>query len=291
MKNYAKISFVDHKSLIKNINKLLEKGYSNSDVSIILTHGSEEDVIEFTKRERVRYLEEFLDFPYAKIKYYDRYIAYTDETGEDEKTTVIHVNLNMDKKEYEDAVTEDVFSYDMLVNKFHYLEEEFIPNDLIEISEEYRGGTEVVLANRTAVNAVIQMIESASIDGLELVVNSSYRSHADQIEIAEFYRKWYGDNYVENYIAKPGYSEHQTGLAFDMGSKKSKTFADSKEYEWIIKNAHKYGFIARFTKRGQSITGYRSEPAHFRYVGKEIAEYIYKHNITFEEYYVMFLDK
>ena len=101
LKNYAKISFVEHKSLIKNINKLLEKGYSNSDVSIILTHGSEEDVISFTERERVRYLEEFLNFPYAKIKYYDRYIAYTDETGEDEKTTVIHVNLNMDKKEYE----------------------------------------------------------------------------------------------------------------------------------------------------------------------------------------------
>lgn len=291
LKNYAKISFVEHKSLIKNINKLLEKGYSNSDVSIILTHGSEEDVISFTERERVRYLEEFLNFPYAKIKYYDRYIAYTDETGEDEKTTVIHVNLNMDKKEYEDAVTEDVFSYDMLVNKFHYLEEDFIPNDLVEVSEDYRGGTEAVLANRTAVNAVIQMIESARIDGLELVVNSSYRSHADQVEIAEFYRKWYGDNYVENYIAKPGYSEHQTGLAFDMGSKKSKTFAESKEYEWIVENAHKYGFIARFTKRGQSITGYRSEPAHFRYVGKEIAEYIYKNKITFEEYYVMFLDK
>lgn len=290
LKNYAKITYCNHANLVKNINKLLDKGYSNSDVSIILTHGSDEDVTEFAKRDRVKYLEEFYEYPYAKIKYYDRYVEYSYETGEDEKTTVIHINLNMDKEEYVDAINVKRFSYTMLVNKYYYLSEDFIPIDLVEVPEDYRGA-EKVLANRTALNAMVQLIEAARIAGLKPLVSDCYRSHEDMVEMAEFYRKWYGDNYVNNYIAKPGYSEHQTGLAFDMASATVKSFGNSDEYKWMVENAHKYGFIARFTKRGESLTGYRAEAGHFRYVGKEAAEYIYKNRITFEEYYVAFLDK
>ena len=290
IKNYAQIDYYDYKNLIKNVNKLLSKGYSNGDVNIILAHGNDEDITEFAKRERVRYLEEFYEYSYAKLKYYDRYLAYTDETGEDEKTTVIHVNLNMDKTEYDDAISVSNFSYDMLVNKFHALDENFVPTDLITVPSEY-SGEEVFKANRTAVTALSQMFESAKADGLGLEVNSAYRSYTDQIEIQEYYRKWYGDNYVKNYVARPGFSEHQTGLAFDIGSTTTNVFANSKEYAWMLENAHKFGFILRFSKKNEVITGYRSEPWHYRYVGKEIAEYIHTHNITLEEYYVMFLDK
>lgn len=289
-KNYTKITYQNHKNLIKNINALLDKEYSNSDISIILTHGSDIDVSAFVKRERVKYLEEFYEYPYAKIKYYDRYIAYSDETGEDEKTTVIHVNLNMDKTEYEDAVEVKAFSSDMLVNKFHVLSDNFEPSDLISVPKEYTEDEEFV-ANKMAVNALIQMFEAAKVDGLEMIVNSAYRSYDDQVEISEFYRKWYGDNYVNKYVARPGYSEHQTGLAFDIGSSSVDVFVDSKEYKWMQENAYKYGFIMRFYKKAETITGFKSEPWHYRYVGKEIAKYIYEHNITYEEYYVMFLDK
>ena len=290
IKNYAQIDYYDYKNLIKNVNTLLSKGYSNGDVNIILAHGTADDITEFAKRERVRYLEEFFEYPYAKLKYYDRYLAYTDETGEDEKTTVIHVNLNMDKTEYDDAISVSDFSYDMLVNKFHALDENFEPTDLITVPSEY-SGDEVLQANRTAITALSQMFEAASAEGLGLEVNSAYRSYTDQIEIQEYYRKWYGDNYVKNYVARPGFSEHQTGLAFDIGSTTTNVFANSKEYVWMQENAYKYGFILRFSKRNEVITGYRSEPWHYRYVGKEVAEYIYNHNITLEEYYVMFLDK
>lgn len=290
LNNYAKIKYQDQNNIIKNINLLLKKGYSNSDVSIILAHGNDKDVSEFTKRERIKYLEEFYQYSYAKLSNYDRYISYTDETGEDEKTTVIHVNLNMDKEPYVDAEVVSKFSYDMLVNKFHALSESFEPEDLVTISKEYTNDEEF-LANKKAVNQLIQMFESAKIDGLEMVVNSAYRSYSDQVEIAEFYRKWYGDNYVNNYVAKPGFSEHQTGLAFDIGSTSEDVFANSKEYKWMQENAYKYGFVMRFYKKAETITGFRSEPWHYRYVGKEIAKYIHENNITFEEYYVMFLDK
>lgn len=289
LKNYVKITFVKQKHLIENINKLLDKGYSNSDVSIIITHGNDNDVTEFAKRERVKYLEEFYEYSFAKIKYYDRYLKYTDETGEDERTSIIHVNLNMDKVEYEDAIEINKFSYDMLINKYNFVNEKFEPDDLISIPKEY--SDEKMMANRVAVNALVQLIESAKIDGYEIEINSAYRSYQDQIDIIEFYRKWYGDNYVNNYVARAGFSEHQSGLAFDLGSSTSKTFLQSKEYKWMQENAHKYGFIIRFYKKVESITGYKSEPWHYRYVGKEIATYIHDHDISFEEYYAMFLDK
>ena len=288
--NYSKIEFQNHKNIIKNVNKLLDKGYSNSDISIILKHGNDEDVSVFAERDRIKYLEEFYQYDYAKLRNYDRYVLYADQTGEDEKTTVIHVNLNMDKEKYVDTFEVNTFSFDMLVNKYRNLSSSFEPDDLIVIPKEYTNNEEF-RANKTAVNALIQMVKSAKLDGLEIVVNSAYRSYDDQVEIAEFYRKWYGDNYVNNYVAKPGFSEHQTGLAFDIGSTSEKVFADSNEYKWMQENAYKYGFVMRFYKKGEVITGFKSEPWHYRYVGKEIAKYIYENKITFEEYYVMFLDK
>lgn len=288
--NYVKIDFVDQKNIIRNVNSLLDKGYSNSDISIILKHGNDDDVSEFAKRERIKYLEEFYQYDYAKLRNYDRYVSYTDETGEDEKTTVIHVNLNMDKEKYTDAVEVKEFGYDMLVNKYRYLNSSFEPDNLVSISKEYTNGEEF-FANKTAVNALVQMIKSAKLDNMDIVVNSAYRSYDEQEEIIEFYRKWYGDNYVNNYVAKAGYSEHQTGLAFDIGSLHENVFVNSKEYEWVQENAYKYGFIPRFSKRGETITGFRSEPWHYRYVGKDISKYIHNNKITFEEYYVMFLDK
>lgn len=288
--NYAKIKYQKQKNIIKNINILLDKGYSNNDVSVILAHGNDKEVSDFAKRDRIKYLEEFYQYSYAKLKNYDRYIKYTDETGEDEKTTVIHVNLNMDKEKYVDYDMVNEFSFDMLVNKYHSMGEKMEPDDLVTISKDYTNNEEQQ-ANRTAVNALLQMFESAKIDGYEMVVNSAYRSYKEQEETAEFYRKWYGDNYVTNYVAKPGFSEHQTGLSFDIGSTSEKVFIESKEYDWMQENAYKYGFILRFPKKSEVITGFRSEPWHYRYVGKDIAKYIHDNGITFEEYYVMFVDK
>ena len=105
------------------------------------------------------------------------------------------------------------------------------------------------------------------------------------------YLNTYGQSYVDKYVAKPGFSEHQTGLAFDVGSRNTNVFANSKEYGWMQDNAYKYGFIERFTKRYESVTGFRREPWHYRYVGKKIATYIHDNNATLEEYWALYLDK
>lgn len=288
--NYAKIKYQKQENIIKNINKLLDKGYSNSNISMILEHGDDAEVSEFAQRDKIKYLEEFYSVDYAKLSNYDRYLKYSDETGEDEETTVLYVNLDMDKEDYTDFVDINKFSIDMLVNKHRKLDSDFVPNDLVEIDEKYTS-EEGMKANKEAINAFIQMFKAATKEDLGLVINSSYRSYSDQEEICESYRELYGDSYVERYVAQPGFSEHQTGLAFDIGSTSSRIFADSKEYEWLQDNAYKYGFILRFSKKYEDITGFRNEPWHYRYVGKKIAKYIYEHNITLEEYYVTFLDK
>lgn len=286
---YSKIDYQNHKHLIKNINTLIKKGYSNDNISMILAHGSDRDVSDFAKRDKINYLEEFFSLPYAKLKNYDRYVDYSNETGEDDETTVLAVNLDMDKENYEDPSVIKKFSTDMLVNKHRSLEKDFEPDDLVSIDEEY-AADDTQAGSRIAVNAFIKMYKVAKKDGYDLVINSSYRSYEEQEETCDTYRELYGKNYVLNYVAMPGFSEHQTGLAFDIGSRNSNVFAESEEYEWIRENAHKYGFIQRFPSKYEAITGFRAEPWHYRYVGKKIATYIYEHDISFEEYYVLFLD-
>ena len=289
--NYSKINYVDHKHLIKNINKLLKIGYSNSDINIILSHGNDEDVVNFTKRDKVKYLEEFFSIDYAKIKYYDRYVEYSDNTGDTEENVVLMVNLDLDKEDYVDAVEVKDFSTDMLINKHRYLSEDFESDDLINIDSDY-ASEKGMKASRVAVNAFIDMSNAASKEGYGLVINSAYRSFKDQQDLIDLYLREYGQSYVDKYVAKAGFSEHQTGLAFDIGSRNSRVFAQSKEFSWMKDNAYKYGFIYRFDKKYENITGFRNEAWHYRYVGKKISKYIYEHNnMPLEEYYVMFLDK
>lgn len=288
--SYSKIKFQDHDNLIKNINDLIDKKYSNSNISMILEHGSDSDVSSFAKRDKIRYLEEFYSISYAKLKNYDRYVAYSDETGEDEETVVLCVNLDMDKEDYKDPIVIDRYSVDVLVNKHRQLSKKYKVEDLVKIDQKY-ASDKSQQASRIAVNAFIEMYKVAKKEGYELVINSSYRSYEDQQEICDEYKNLYGQSYVDKYVAMPGFSEHQTGLAFDIGSRKTNVFANSKEYEWMQDNAYKYGFIQRFPKGYEDITGFRAEPWHYRYVGKKIAKYMYENKMTYEEYYAMFLDK
>lgn len=290
MDNYVKIDYVGQKHFIQNINKLIKKEYSNSDINIIFDHGDDEAVSRFVKREKIRYLEEFFVVDYAKLDNYDRYVSYADETGEDEETTVLYVNLDMDKEAYQDSTLVSKFDIDMLVNKHHHLAEDFEPDDLVKIDSKY-ASEKNLRCSRAAFDAYKKMSEAASAEGYQIVINSAYRSYQDQVDITEEYLKWYGQSYVDKFVAKPGYSEHQTGLAFDIGSRKVNVFANSKEYQWMQDNAYKYGFIYRFPKKYEDITGFRSEAWHYRYVGVDIAERIHNDDMPFEEYWAIYLDK
>lgn len=288
--SYSKIKYQDQKNLIKNINTLIKKKYSNSNISMIIARGNDDDVVEFAKRDKVRYVEEFLSFSYAKLKYYDRYVNYSLETGEDEETTVLYVNLGMDKEDYTDPIIIKEYDNKVLVNKHRMLSKDYVPENLVKVSEEY-ASDKTQEGSREAVNAFIKMAKDAKKENLGIIINSSYRSYEEQEELCTTYANLYGQSYVDKYVAKAGFSEHQTGLAFDVGSTTSNVFANSKEYIWMQENAYKYGFIQKFPKGYENITGFRYESWHYRYVGKEIATYIHDHKMTYDEYYITFLDK
>ena len=107
---YRKINFVSQEHFVQNMNQLIKVGYNPSDMNIIFAHGDDEAVTRFTKREKVRYLEEFFSVDYAKLDLYDRYVKYSDDTGEDEDITVLFVNLDMDLEDYTDSKVVDKFS-------------------------------------------------------------------------------------------------------------------------------------------------------------------------------------
>lgn len=287
---YSKVKYQNHKNLIENINKLVKIGYSNDEINMILSHGSNEDVRDFIKREKVKYLEEFYTISYAKLKNYDRYVSYMDQSREDEETSVLYVNLDLDKENYKDYRKVNEFSYTMLVNKHNKLDEKFVPDNVVTISTDY-ASEKGIKANSQAVNYAKDMIDDAKDEGYHLIINSAYRSYQDQEEIVNTYRELYGDTYVEKYVLLAGFSEHQTGLGFDFGSTDTKVFIQSDEYKWMQENSYKYGFIHRFKSDYEDITGIKSEAWHYRYVGKKAAKYIYENDITLEEYYARFLDK
>ena len=285
---YAKVTYQDH----ENINLLIDKKYSTRDISIILAHGSDSDVSEFAKKDKIKYLEEFFSYDFAKIKNYDRYIAHMDLNGDDEETTIIKVNMNVDKDEYTDPVIVDDYSKTVIANKHFYLGKDYVPKNLVEFPEGYaKSSSYVAKGEKEAVDAAISMINSARSEGYDLRINSAYRSYDDQVDIYDSYLKLYGQTYVDNYVSKPGFSEHQTGYAFDFASGNSSVFANSAEYQWMIKNSYKYGFVYRFLRSKEEITEIKHEAWHFRYVGKEIAEVMDKKELCYEEYYAMYLDK
>ena len=174
----------------------------------------------------------------------------------------------------------------ILVNKKNRLSKNFIPNNLVEVKKCSQAN---FYLEKEAADAYQKMCLDAIKEGLNISITSAYRSYNEQKQLYNDYLKLYGKNYVHKYVAVAGQSEHQTGLAIDLKSLDCEIFKYSKEYLWIIENAHKYGFIIRYKEGQEKITGYSAEEWHIRYIGKKAAKYIYKNNITYEEYYNLFL--
>jgi D-alanyl-D-alanine carboxypeptidase len=133
------------------------------------------------------------------------------------------------------------------------------------------------------------MAEEARRHDIVFVMTTAYRSYEFQSMLYNNYVAQDGQAAADRYSAKPGHSEHQTGLAVDVSCASVNfelrvAFADTKEGKWLSENAHLFGFIIRFPEGKEEITGYQYEPWHLRYVGLVAAEYIYVHELTLEEY-------
>lgn len=219
-------------------------------------------------------------------RYMDYYQKNKDLTS---KEVVTNVNSNLDYEFYTNTRKTDMSKGNLiLVNKYNYLDKYYEPEDLVAIPSGYTtwGG----YLTEDTWEAFKEMADVAYKEGIDLYSISPYRSYTTQEGLYERYASYDGYDKADTYSARPGFSEHQTGLALDINSADD-SFANTKEAKWLNDNAYKYGFILRYPKGKEYITGYQYEPWHFRYVGKDVAKYIYEHDITFEEYYAYFIEK
>lgn len=221
-----------------------------------------------------------------------RYMDYYNKNKNLEmEDAIVRVNLNLDYSFYTNTKETPFLNKEyILVNKYLYLGENYVPENLEKIPTEYaRSG--MMLVN-VAKEAFVNMAKKAKEDNHPVLAMSSYRSYDYQVNLYKRYVANDGVEAADTYSARAGFSEHQTGLCVDVydGNIEYTNFETSESFKWMQENAYKYGFILRFPKGLEHITGYQYESWHYRYVGVDIATYIHEHNITFEEYYAKFIE-
>lgn len=294
---YLDIKYIDKDDFINNVNKLLSLGYSSKDinaiyekipnsVSIISTSKYNKDIINIMNLSyfKIDNLKRYLDYDIMEVKsIYDISNIKKDFNYED---VVTYVNANLDKEYYSSdnlISNEDASKIDVLVNKYHKLDENYEPSDLTIIDSKYASGTQ-----KLRKEAQIKFEEMASYmakENLKIYAGSTYRSYTYQKGLYDRYVKKDGFAAAETYSARSGYSEHQLGLAVDIVNGKWDYLSENdKEYDYLVKNSYKYGFILRYPRGSEYITGYMFEDWHFRYLGIELATKVFNSGLTYDEY-------
>lgn len=173
----------------------------------------------------------------------------------------------------------------VLVNKKNPIDPSYVP-DLVEFPSQYAvsSGYEATQETRDAFIKLADTLYQET--GLRVLVTSSYRSYEFQGELYNSYVSQYGQSEADRFSARPGTSEHQTGLAIDLVTPSGSmwTFRDTLQYEWLKDNAHRFGFIIRYPEGKEAITGYMPEAWHIRYLDVPTATAIYQSGLTYEEY-------
>lgn len=294
---YLDIKYIDDKNFISNINKLLNLGYGSKDinaiynkipdsVNIIIDSKYNKDIINIMNLSyfKIDNLKRYLDYDIMEVKsIYDISNIKKDFNYED---VVTYVNANLDKEYYSSdnlISNEDASKIDVLVNKYHKLDENYEPSDLTIIDSKYASGTQKL--RKEAQIKFEEMASDMAKENLKIYAGSTYRSFTYQKGLYDRYVKKDGFAAAETYSARSGYSEHQLGLAVDIVNGKWDYLSENdKEYDYLVKNSYKYGFILRYPRGSEYITGYMFEDWHFRYLGIELATKVFNSGLTYDEY-------
>lgn len=294
---YLDIKYIDKDDFINNVNKLLSLGYSSKDinaiynkipdsVNIIIDSKYNKDIINIMNLSyfKIDNLKRYLDYDIMDVKsIYDISNIKKDFNYED---VVTYVNANLDKEYYSSdnlISNEDASKIDVLVNKYHKLDENYEPSDLTIIDSKYASGTQKL--RKEAQIKFEEMASDMAKENLKIYAGSTYRSYTYQKGLYDRYVKKDGFAAAETYSARSGYSEHQLGLAVDIVNDKWDYLSENdKEYDYLVKNSYKYGFILRYPRGSEYVTGYMFEDWHFRYLGIELATKVFNSGLTYDEY-------
>ena len=235
----------------------------------------------------------FQEVSYYLERFDKRYTDYAKQNATLTAEEVVRdVNMNLDFSFYENIGTSpDLKSVQILCNKYFALPDDFTPNKLVDVPEDYyvNDGKEYRL-NEDALNAFIDMSDAAKQEGLSLKIISAYRSNSYQERLYEKYKAKSSQAEADRYSARPGHSEHETGYGIDINDV-AQAFEKTKEFTWLQENAHLYGYILRYPKGLDYLTGYMYEPWHYRYLGTELATKVHQSGLTYDAYYAMYLLK
>ena len=272
--------------------KLEHHGYSAKEVKILKKNYSKKELTKLLDRKVDKNIPLLIEEKYYIAKNLDKYLDYLNKNeNKTPKDAISYVNTRANETWYSNPKDADLSKGSLLlVNKFNKLNEDYTP-ELVDVSNWYSYGENKL--TKEAYEAFIQMFNGAKDAGTKIVATSCYRSYETQKKIYDTDVYKYGEEVTDESVARPGYSEHQTGLAIDLlePGYTLESFHESTAYNWLVDNAFKYGFILRYPLDKEDITGYSYESWHYRYVGVEAATKIHQDNITYDEYYAYYLNK
>ena len=280
--DYTRIHFQEEKDFINHVNTLLQLQYSADDINHIYAFLSESNLLKLLTIDKVD-LHPFYQIKNFEVDKIPRYETYQNLHHCSLDEAVLKVNIGLDHDFY--TQIEEITNqsdYTVLVNKYHSLGN-YEPNDLESLSYDAK-----YKLRKDARDAFEKLVSAAKLEGVFIRPYSAYRSYDYQTLIYNNYVERDGVLEADTYSARPGHSEHQTGLAVDVWSVGSQEISESDAL-WLVENAYKFGFIVRYTDENMPITGYIAEPWHLRYLGVTLATDVVSKNLTYDEYYDLYI--
>ena len=285
LSDYINITYHDNDTFLKDINSLLTLGYSYTEINNIYNKLSTDSINIIINNTYIKDLNTIINLSYFKEDNLDRYLKYLNTSAKDLETSITYVNIGLDNDYYTNVINIDnQDDLAVLVNKYHKLSNDYVPSDLEKINSKYQWLGRSNELRKDAREAFEKMCEAATKDNIYIYAGSGYRSYQTQLYLYNTYVKRDGFKAAETYSARASYSEHQTGLAMDIANKSGFISKNDKEYDWLVKNSYKYGFILRYPEGKENITGYMYEEWHYRYLGTTLAKEVYDSGLTYDEY-------
>ena len=271
--------------------KLDSKGYKKYTIDYLIRNINKTQMTEFLAKKYNKDYETYIKNDLFKYSKFDRYLAYQKKHKDlTVDQVVFRIELNLDKPYYEDSkMVKNPDDITVLTNKYLQIPEDYEPKDLVDMDSKYANnmyGQKKL--RKEAYDAFVRMVDDAKADGVTFYAESAYRSFDYQEKLYKNYVASNGQEKANKFAAKPGFSEHELGLAIDLANIWTIT-TKGEEYKWLSKHAHKYGYIFRYKEEWEDITGYSAESWHIRKVEQKVATDVVKKNMSYEEYYIKYI--